>query len=199
MKRRYRIPITMFAAYVLLVVPTGLMKGCASSKLPSKLSKDQKTELRSVRLPAIGVERYEYPAYSDSLKSNLTRTGLFEKVGFVDEFKTPPDLIAKVENRIYGRAVIPVLTGASLGLIPTWEKEEHGESFSISHKSRLGQKLLIDFRYSGNTILGWPSGLCNLLIPDRTDNDVNAHPQYAEALGYAIAQKKGEIAKFLEK
>jgi len=196
LKLSHRIGISL-AAFLGIVLLAGAIKGCASTKLPRKLSEVQRSELQTVHLPSVGVERYKWPGHSEALVQALIRTRLFENVAYIDQCSETPQLIARVEDPISGSAVTPVFTGITLGFFPTWTRETHGNSFSLSSSSTADEKISIDFRYSGYTILGWVAGLCNMLLPDRTEHDVAQHPQYAEALGYAIAQKKDQIYKSL--
>src|SRR4051812_41220426 len=101
--------------------------GWGSSALPPRLTSAEKARVKRTRLPlTIGVERYEAPAYSDSLRAALQRTEIFERVDDLDHFAEPPSLVARVERRIYGSSGIPVYTLLSFGIIPTSVQETAG-------------------------------------------------------------------------
>lgn len=187
LKTLARVILTTIAIYAVVVVPTGLLKGCSSAALPPKLTNIQREELmrRSPPLPiSVGVADYEYPAYSDSLLRILQVSHLFTKVDRLSAFTDPPDFVAEVDRRIYGSAIIPILPAVTLGLVPAWTDEEWGHSFSLK-SSRNDAKMAVEFSYHGTSFLGWVSGLINLL-PDRTGGDVYETKQYQEAFAFQV-------------
>jgi hypothetical protein len=138
------------------------------------------------------VEDYEAPVYSEELTKALGKTHLFVRVDHLTNFITPPDYVARVEERIYGSATIPVLTGVSLGIIPTTVSETHGYSFSISRPGIDSPRVPIRFAYAGPTTLGWWAVVLNL-SPNRTMRDVYNHPRFIEAFALEIVTKRDVI------
>jgi hypothetical protein len=158
-------------APLLLVLMAGGGTGCVgwgSSALPPRLTSAEEARVQRVRLPlTVGVERYEAPAYSDSLRVALQRTKLFERVDDLERFATPPSLVARVERRIYGSTAIPVYPLLTFGIIPMSVQETAGESFSLSPTDHPEQLVKIECTYRGRTTLGWIA-LLDVFHPDRT-------------------------------
>ena len=142
--------------------------GWGSSALPPRLTPAEKARIQHAQLPlSVGVERYEAPAYSDSLRAALQRTKLFERVDDLERFAKPPSLVARVERRIYGSTAIPVYPLLTFGIIPMSVQETAGESFSLSPADHPEQLLKIDYTYRGRTTLGWIA-LFDVFHPNRT-------------------------------
>lgn len=175
------------------IVVVGLAGGCASTSLPPRISSDQRALLHRTRIDAtVGVEDYAYPVYSDDLTKALESTHLFIRVDHLANFTNPPDFVVRVEDRIYGSATVPVLTGLSLGLIPTTVQETHGYSFSLSRPGVAKPRVLIRFAYTGPTTLGWWAVLLNVL-PSRTMGDVDSHPRFIESFAWEIVTNREAI------
>jgi hypothetical protein len=171
----------------------GFAGGCGSTALPPRITADQRALLGRTHFSlTVGVEEYEAPVYSDRLLKALTKAHLFAHVDHLKSFSTPPDVVARIEERIYGTATIPILTGLSLGIIPTTVDEDHGYSFSLSPPNAGAPRVRIRFVYSGPTMLGWWAVVLNAL-PDRTMRDVDGHPRFIESLGWQIASNRDAI------
>lgn len=160
----------VLAPFLLIFVAVG-GSGCVgwgSSALPPRLTSAEKAHVRAAHLPlTVGVERYEAPAYSESLRKALQRTKLFERVDDLERFSTPPSFVARVERRIYGSTAIPVFPLLTFGIIPMWVQETAGESFSLSRAAHPEQRVKIEYTYRGRTTLGWIA-LIDILHPNRT-------------------------------
>lgn len=158
-------------ASLLLVLLAAVTSGCvgwASSALPPRLTKAEQGRVRHAHLPlTVGVERYEAPAYSESLRDALERTKLFDRVDDLDRFSSPPSLVARVDRRIYGTATLPVASLLTFGILPTFVQETAGESFSLSPPDRPEQRVRIEYTYRGRTTLGWIA-LLDIFHPNRT-------------------------------
>jgi hypothetical protein len=160
----------LLAPLLLVVVAVG-GSGCVgwgSSALPPRLTKAEKARARQAHLPlTVGVERYEAPAYSESLRKALQRTKLFDRVDDLERFSSPPSLVARVERRIYGSTAMPVYPLLTFGIVPMSVQETAGESFSLSPASHPEQRVKIEYTYSGRTTLGWIA-LLDVFHPNRT-------------------------------
>jgi hypothetical protein len=155
---------------VLIALILALLASCASSPLPPKLTEVESRRLSELPLPySVGVARYKHPVYSEKLSDALEATGAFSRVAPLDQFGSPPDLIATVEESIHGTAVIPALTFLTLGVVPTLVDENHGFVFSLTTSSGRSKKTIIDASYRGTTTLGWAA-----LV-------VNASPEYMQS------------------
>ena len=156
------------AALVLLAAITSGCVGWASSALPPRLTKTEKARIHRAHIPfTVGVERYKYPAYSDSLREALQRTKLFDRVDDLEKYSSPPTLVARVERQIHGSAVIPVYPLLSFGIIPDSTQETMGESFSFSSPVHPEDRVMIEYTYRGRTTLGWVA-LLDFFHPNRT-------------------------------
>ena len=173
-----------------------ILTGCVASRLPNKLAPLSLQEIHAAKLPFhVSIEEYEYPAYSESLEKNLDNTRLFKSVDELNETSTP-DLIAKVEDRIYGTACVPWLTFLSVGIIPTFVEENHGDSFSLSSPKKPDDKVKIIYRYRGTTVLGW-LGLFYNLHPDWWMFPESSQ-RYLDSLSYSIITKADGIKSLTE-
>ena len=168
---------------------------CATSAVPPALSPEEEQRLATTRLPySVGVERYEYPVYSESLLTSLQATRLFEEVRRLEEIEAP-DLIASVRRPIYGTASIaPLLTIVTLGVVPTVVDEEWGESFVLRSGDSGADPVEIEFSYSGPTTLGWVA-LLRALSPRHALGRADETPRFERALAAAIAERQGEIER----
>jgi hypothetical protein len=181
------------------VIIVGLSGGCASTSLPRKLSKGQLDEIAKTHFAvSVGVEDFKYPVYSEKLIKALRRTGLFDAVEPLKSFKEPPTYIARVERTIHGTAAVPILTGLSLGFIPTTVQEEHGHSFSLTATSGSDRKIPIEFSYRGPSTLGWWAVILNMM-PNRTSADVYEHARFSQNLAWTIVSHRAEIESAMTK
>lgn len=181
-------PNPRIAAAALLAV---LTTGCISSPLPPRLSPD---ELELARTAYIGgtvaVEPDEHPAYSRSLIRNLSRTGLFERVGDIDEV-SDPILIARVERPISGQAVIPLWPAISLGIIPLSVEESFGDHFSLRRPSD-DTRAVVDAPFSGTSTMGWLA-LLQSGSPDYVLGEPEKSEEYRLYLRRLTAAKAREL------
>ena len=175
----------------------GLYRGCSSAALPPAPLASEMDRVRATHFRAtVGVEKYQYPVYSERLIGSLRRTGLFEAV---DSLEKNPDatLVARVERRIYGTATIPVFTALSLGLIPTTVQEEWGESFSLRRNNSASQPVAVEFAYRGPSTLGWWAAVRSL-SPDISTANPRETERFRDALSVAICAKSSDIVRLAE-
>ncbi len=187
LKRSSKILLIIAFVFAFIFV-SGLIGGCSSSVLAPALSEEEAALLKSVHFNfVVGVEESSPKVYADKLITSLRRTNLFKQVDYINKLSIEPDIIAKVNENIYGSAVIPIFTAVTLGFFPTWVEEEHGNSFNLQWKNNLNKTINIRSVYSGYTVLGWISGLLNIL-PDRTSGESISHPRYTARLAYDIVR-----------
>jgi hypothetical protein len=188
---------TIFAVNCLIIIIAFALSGCAASRLPERLPESSMQIIQSVEFPfSIAVEKYKYPVYSEELKTNLSNTKNFKMVENANQI-SKSDLVAKVEDRIYGTACIPWLTFITLGIVPTIAKENHGDSFSLSSPDNPNNKVMITFRYRSTTVLGW-AGLFLNLHPDWWMCPKSSN-RYLDSLSYEIAIKEKKIKALADK
>jgi hypothetical protein len=180
-----------------LALPLCFLASCASSSLPPRLTASEAGSLSELPLAySVGVVPCEQPVYSDHLTAALKASGVFKKVAPISEISGTPDFVAVVEERVHGSAVIPALTFASVGVIPSVVDENHGLVFSLAPSSRRAQKTMVDASYSGITTLGWAALAVNV-SPDFTSADPDESERFYRMLAYrtlvALRPKKGAV------
>ncbi|HEX6903293.1 MAG TPA: hypothetical protein VF789_26490 [Thermoanaerobaculia bacterium] len=178
---------------VILLSLSLLAGGCASVKIPPKLTPAERDLVQATKIHAVvGVQTDEYPVYSNKLADALRRTGLFDEVALIDDLQREPDLIATVEKHVYGAPGIPVFALLTFGVIPSSAEETHGYVFSLRPARTGAAPVLLDVRYSGKTTLGWVALLMNLST-QRTIKDPYKTDRLNDTLKAAIAKRAGEI------
>lgn len=169
-----RIPPTVRRGAVAVAAPgilslvVGGCVGWGSAALPPKLSEAERARIAGAHVPmTVGVERCDAPVYSESLRDALRRTGIFDRVDDLERFDEPPSLVARVERRVHGTAVVPLWTLLTFGIVPTSVEETAGWSFSLGAPERPGERVRIECVHTGRTTLGWIA-VFEAADPDRT-------------------------------
>ncbi|HCY76745.1 MAG TPA: hypothetical protein DHV28_12565 [Ignavibacteriales bacterium] len=187
LKRKSKVLLIIVSVLAFIFI-SGLIGGCSSSVLAPALSEEEEAIVEHAHLNfVVGVEESNPKIYADKLITSLRRTNLFKQVDYINNLSGEPDIIAKVNENIYGSAVIPIFTAITLGFFPTWVEEEHGNSFILQWKDNMNKTINVRSVYSGYTVLGWISGLLNIL-PDRTSSESISHPRYTARLAYDIVR-----------
>jgi hypothetical protein len=176
----------------LVLAGVGMYRGCSSAALPPRPNPAALARVRATHFRAtVGVEKYQYPVYSERLVSSLRRTGLFDRVDALERLPNAR-LVARVERGVYGTATIPIWTALTLGIVPTIVKEEWGEVFSLRRNGEQTPTVGVNFTYVGPSTLGFAAAIMSL-SPDIT----TAHPpetaRFRDALSAGICSKAGEI------
>lgn len=200
-----------------IVCATATLSGCVglgSTTLPKKLSQEQKAQVKNVHLPfVIGVERYQYPVYSDALVSALKKLNLFAEVNYRDRLLKKPSLVAEIEKTVYGNPTIPVATLLSFGIVPTKIPETQGYVFSL-HSPRNetnslveglsfrrlkneNQKTVIDFRYQAKTTLGWIAAF-KALSANEVLGSPESNSRFQDSFKLHILEKADELNRLVE-
>jgi hypothetical protein len=181
----------IFAGLTLLT-----LAACSSEALPPPLGPDQLHAIAAAHFRAtVGVRKYTAPVYSDYLLEFLRKTNLFEEVAPLDEFKTPPTFVARVDRGIYGTATIPILTIISFGIIPTIVEEEHGLEFSLIPTSSPKTTIPVRFSYKGPSTLGWWAFYRGFL-PNETWFAADRTVRFVQSLAWHIVEHQGEISAY---
>ncbi len=175
----------------------GFMRGCSSAALPpepraSELAKVRATHFRTT----VGIEKDQYPVYSQRLVESLRHTGLFDAVDALEHLPNAT-LVARVQRHIYGTASIPIFTVLSLGIIPTTVQEEWGESFTLRRNGTAQPAVAIDFSYVGPSTLGWWAAIRSL-SPNITTVSPPGTSRFRDAFSVAICSHAEEIGHLLE-
>ena len=176
----------------------GMYRGCYSATLPPVPPAEALAKVRSTHFQAsVGVEKYKWPVYTDSLVASLRKTGLFDRVERLEDL---PDaqLVARVERPIYGTATIPILPIVSFGLIPSIADERWGEVFSLRSNTADAVPIPINFSYKGPTTLGWWAAVRSL-SPDVSTSEPPETERFRDALSAVICAKADEITGMIEK
>lgn len=144
---------------------------------------------------SIGVESYKYPIYTEGLIRDLRATGLFDRVDPLEQIDKP-DLIARTERPVYGKATLPFWTIVTLGVVPTTVDEEHGHVFSLRRPGNAEPSVLVDYTFRGATTLGWVAAFLNLTANRTAGNPIET-PRFREGLAVAVASSAEQISKLL--
>ncbi|HKQ98068.1 MAG TPA: hypothetical protein VJV75_09345, partial [Candidatus Polarisedimenticolia bacterium] len=188
-RRTLAIAIVVVLAFAAAIV-TG---ACHTTTLPPELSTEQQNLIRTTRFDAtVGVEAYDLPVYSERLLGALRATALFRQVDPIGAFKTPPDLIARVERPVSGDAALPLKTALTLGIVPTILDEKHGQVFSLRSGKAQGDALGIECTFTGRTTLGWLAAALNFL-PNHAMKDSTFEARMAELLALQLATGRDSI------
>jgi len=167
---------------------------CGHTGLPPKLTPDQRTCVAALRFDTVtvGVERYQYPGFSDRLLVALAGTHLFSRVDVLDRFDTPPTFVARVDRPIYGTATMaPLLTAISVGFIPITVTDEYGYAFSLTPTVQPDAHVAIEFTYTDTLTLGWWGVFVNRI--DGTLGDVYRHQQLHDALAWRMVTERDRL------
>ena len=194
--REHKKKLLITAAAAVALVAIVAFGGCSSSSLPSTPTDAQLRLLEQTHFKAsIGVETYKYPIYTERLIGDLRASGLFDRVDLLEQIDKP-DLIARTERPVYGKATLPFWTMVTLGVVPTTVEEEHGHVFSLRRPGRAEPSELVDYTYRGPTTLGWVAAFLNLSA-NRTSGNPIETPRFREGLAVAIASRAGQISRLL--
>lgn len=186
------------------VIPLGLAGGCYTTKRPPKITRAQRALINSTHFPySVGVEgnvtiegkEYDAPGLQKYLILALRRTGLFDRVGRLEDFKAPPDLVVKPDGDTPGPpALIPLATGLTLGLFPTFYKEDFGTPFSLraSDGPPRSSVVRIPYIYHGHSVGGWIAVFINIL-PNHTWRNLNDDPRLIDHFALEIVKHRREI------
>jgi hypothetical protein len=170
--------------------------GCVSGTLPPPLSTSE-LHILSENQPVytVGVEAYHWRAYSDGLVSSLRSTNVFSSVVLLDDCKTPPDIIARVEEPYNGGvATIPIWTILTLGIVPTVVQESFGYDFSLQFRNDGARKYNVRYVCRSITTGGWIA-LVEALSPDVTLGCVECSKRFNDRLALAILNKNNPTTR----
>jgi hypothetical protein len=193
MRARLR-QVAVAACVAVGLAVSGCQSLCTSAALAPEPSEAERARAAATSLPyAVVVEAGKHPPiYSERLVTGLRASGLFASVDLEGAAPADAPLVARVTHTSEGAAVIPLFTAITLGLFPTIAEETWGLGFTLEARDADTAPVAIDYRWSGNTWLGWLSALANL-APRRGGGDVYADPVFAEHVAATIAPHAAEI------
>ena len=168
--------------------------GFGVSGMPPLLSSDQLDKIKDKHYDCvIGVKKYEYPVYSESLLINLKSTGIFKDVVLIEEKSNIQyDVIAEVKKAVYGSTAIPIFTLLTFGIIPMTVDEDHGDIFSLKLLKKQNEEKNIISHYVAPTTLGWYA-LILWPLSKYTDSDPEETKEYRDYLIYKIVSESDEM------
>jgi hypothetical protein len=187
MRKRFR-NAAVAGCIALGLAVSGCQSLCSSAKLAPAPSDAERARAAATSLPyAVVVEAGKHPPiYSERLVVGLRASGLFASVDLAGAAASDAPLVARVTHTSEGAAVIPLFTAITLGLFPTIAEEVWGLGFTLEARGAETTPIEIDYRWSGNTWLGWLSALANL-APRRSGGDPYADPVFGEHVAATIA------------
>jgi len=171
--------------------------GCGTMTLPPRLSPAERAQIERVRFDAdVGVTT-EYPRHiRKDVVAILQDTGLFRKVADLDELSEPPDLVVTVTGRHGGKAIIPLLTIVTLGVLPTFFTDDVGYGLVIRSPIPKG-RVPIDYHYTARAGLGFSSAVLNVL-PGWHHPAPRPPRRLARRFALAIVAQEAEIRALLD-
>ena len=184
-----RLNLVLVAVALVAIATLGFTGACGSNLMPPGISEQDHQRIAKTHLPlTVGVELYSAPVYSERLVRQLRATNLFDRVDDLSKFTQPPDLIARVEHPVRGRAIKPFKTFVTAGILSTTVSEEHGESFSLRSAKCEDMKVPIAFSFTSEVTIGWWALVLNL-GPGYSRNSPESHPNYRAQLALKIVRE----------
>ena len=173
--------------------------GCASSRLPPRLSPLEHATVEQLGLPlTVGVAPEKVSVYHRRLIEDLRATGAFEQVELLTDLPDP-DLVVELDRYISGtmNAIIPLFSIISFGVIPTRFNEEHGQAFTVTAPGCEHDGVSIDFSYEGKATMGWAALAVNV-SRNYTVREIRNTDRYQDGLALAIAEKADQLVRLTE-
>jgi len=190
---------------IAIVIPLGVIESCYTTTRPPRITRSQRALIKSTHFSlSVGVEKditledganFEALGSQRDLVRAMQRSGLFDRVDRLGVFKEPPDLVARVDGDAPSPpATIPLASLVTLGLFPTWYKEESGLPFSLRRPGTAltGPALHIRYIYAGHSLEGWLAVPLNLL-PNHTWHDLDEDPRFVDHFAWEIVKHRREI------
>ncbi len=141
----------------------------------------------------VEVEPYRYAYHSDLLLQTLRDAGVFQVVAPVGTLPDGPDFVARIEQPPENPAFVePMATFVTLGIVPTTLNEEHGFAFSLAPPDRPDDRVHLDYRFGGESTMGWWALLLNL-SPDRGFEHPHDHERFSQGLAAEVFAHREEI------
>ena len=135
-------------------------------------------------------------AYATAAFKWLQSSGAFASVRLGSSTDTSADFSATPTGEYCNTAVIPLVTGITLGLVPTVFTDStcRGAVFrSIAGGARGTDSLVVRQKSGGRVVMGWAAVPIGFL-PGWTHGEAKNHPRYAQLARSAIFARSGELA-----
>jgi hypothetical protein len=160
--------------------------------MPPALTAEQLKAIDNRRYDCVlGIERYKWPVYSESLDKAIRNTGLFKDVVWSDSGRKY-DVVARVEETVHGTATIPLVAILTLGLLPSVVEEDHGHVFSLQAVDGQSERIAISTIYTGNTVLGAVAAPL-WLLPSYSPGAPESTSSYSKYLSYMVISGAGSV------
>lgn len=144
-----------------------LLSGCVlggGRQLPPPIAAADESRIRQAHFPyTVGVRRPAdapqwYISEVDKLVHALQNLRMFDRLGYVDEFKSPPDI--EMKNR-YSEGipnVIPIWSVVTFGIVPTFCSGTAG--YELDFGSEFGTTpTRVEYKFKQEFVFGWSGPL----------------------------------------
>lgn len=206
--------VAVYGLIGMLMIGSLLSGGCYASRLPPSLSAAEREQIHPLGFTVAVDEEYyqstvtgnrehheehrtKCPAYPESLKNDLRGTMLFKDVDLSNKLPANPDLVASVKEPVYGSTVIPLFTILTLGIIPTFTTERHGQVFAFARPADPAKTLRVEYTYESTSVLGWYAVYLRR-SPDWS-GDSRCSQRYLDRLALAISTNAAAIRNLVNR
>jgi len=205
-KRKLRLTVALACLVVFVVV--GVAGGCNAYRRPPALNEQESQLLRALPLPysvtvapwdaktAFRMSRNTY-AYAEALALILIPTGAFRTSHFRNNAQaTDGDLIATSTGTYCNRAVIPLFTILSLGIIPTVFDDEDcvGMVLRRSGASEPAPTVRIEIRNKHPVVMGW-AGVIMGILPGWSYGSCRNDTRFRQRLRLEVIRHQSDIER----
>jgi hypothetical protein len=188
--------------FAVIAVFAVLLQGCYAVYTPKSLRQPLRTAEKAqldVEEPwgditvGVGKNSQQWRSNQD-LVDDLDTTHLFDRVVSLDKIFFEPTLLVEIQESVDAKSPLPLLTIATLGLIPTIWRDQIGHRFSI-RRPGIDRRVQINHTVRPIAVIGlWAAPL--LLFPGWSTDTENLRESdlYADRFKLAVLLKRQEIA-----
>jgi len=204
--RRHK--VLVLGAVIVCFIASGMTGACGAHRRPPSFNAEERRLLESEPLPytvsvvpwdtATGERLKKDPAaYARGLAELLAASQAFRASRLEAAPGPATDLIASSTGGHCNRAVIPILSILSLGVVPTvFEDEECDGMVLTPAKSSSVGSVELESRYKARTVMGWAAVPLGAL-PDWSYGPMREDRRYAELFRLEIIRRRAEIERLV--
>jgi hypothetical protein len=206
MTKRRKLRIIVMLALLLVFILTGVTGGCDAHRRPPNLNAHERQLLRAPPLPyTVTVKPWDPEtaahmsqnafAYAQRVASTLMPSGAFRTTRFENNAQASGgDLIATSTGIYCNRAIIPLWTLLTLGIIPTVFEDENCEDMELRRAGAPASatSVQIEFRYTGRVVPGWGAVIMGIL-PGWSYGSARSDPRFYQRFRLEVIRHQREI------
>lgn len=212
MTKRKKRALAVTLALLLVFLIAGFAGGCNAHRRPPALSARERQLLSAPPLPysvvvqpwapEIAAQKSQNPlAYAERVAKTLTPSGAFRSCRFENKAQaTGADLIATSTGAYCNSAVIPILTGLSLGIIPTVFDDEDCEGVELRRAGAppSASFVRIDFRSKNRVVMGW-AGVIVGILPGWSYGSAHDDSRFHQRFRLEVIKHQPEIERLMRR